>query len=152
VNFLKNIRNKILNSPNIQSCLIYPNARGEIVAPAVFLEIASYGAGSDPATGELSLIANVEARVVVDSTIEDAEIVCQSLACEIANIAHLSSFGREISPAKITGITRDFFKPEFDVYVCWLVEWTHEFHCGYSVFDEIGVPPHILHVGGEEIE
>jgi hypothetical protein len=70
--------------------LIYPNARGEITAPAVFLEIASYSAGNDPATGELSLVANVEARVVMDSTIEDAEVICQSLACEIANTAHLT--------------------------------------------------------------
>jgi hypothetical protein len=151
MNFLQNIRREILNSPNIQSCLIYPNARGEIVAPAVFLEIASYGVGNDPATGELSLVANIEARVVVDSTIEDAEIVCQSLACDIANIAHLNSFGCEISPGKVTGITRDFFKPEFDVYVCWLVEWTQEFHTGDSVWLENGVPPHTIAVG-EHVE
>jgi hypothetical protein len=150
--FLQNIRSEILNSPNIQSCLIYPNARGEVIAPAVFLEIASYGVGDDPATGELSLTANVEARVVVDSTIEDAEIVSQSLACEIANIAHLNSFGCNISPAKLTGITRDFFKPEFDMYLCWLVEWQHELHIGDSVWLENGVPPHVLHVGGEKIE
>jgi hypothetical protein len=151
MNFLQNIRNEILSSPNIQSCLVYPNARGEILAPAVFLEIASYSAGNDPATGELSLVANAEARVVVDSTIEDAEVVCQMLACEIANIAHLNSFGCEISPAKITGITRDFFKPEFDMYLCWLVEWQHEFHTGDSVWLEKGVPPHILHVNSEEV-
>jgi hypothetical protein len=150
--FLKNIRSEILSSPNIQSCLIYPNPRGEIIAPAVFLEIASYEAGDDPATGELALIANVEARVVVDSTIEDAEIICQSLACEIANLAHLNSFGCEISPAKVTGITRDFFKPEFDMYLCWLVEWNHGLHVGDSIWSEIGVSPHTLHVGGEEIE
>jgi hypothetical protein len=152
MNFLKNIRSEILSSPNIQSCLIYPNPRGEVIAPAVFLEIASYGVGDDPATGELSLIANVEARVVVDSTIDDAETVCQLLACEIANIAHLNSFGCEISPGKVTGITRDFFKPEFDVYVCWLVEWQHEFHAGSSIWAEIGVPPHSLHINGEETE
>jgi hypothetical protein len=152
MNFLQNIRNEILGSQNIQSCLIYPNAREEIIAPAVFLEIASYSAGDDPATGELSLIANVEARVVVDSTIEDAEVVCQLLACEIANVAHLNSFGCDISPGKVSGVARDFFKPEFDMYVCWLAEWSHEVHCGHSVWLETGVPPHILHVGGEEIE
>jgi hypothetical protein len=147
VTFLQNIRNEILGSPNFASCLIYPNARGEILAPAVFLEAASYSAGNDPATGELSLVANVEARVVVDSTIEDAEIVCQSLACEIANIAHLNSFGCNISPAKVSGITRDFFKSEFDMYLCWLVEWSHEFHCGSNVWSEIGVPPHLITIG-----
>jgi hypothetical protein len=151
--FLQNIRSEILGSPNIQSCLIYPNARGEILAPAVFLEIGSYGVGDDPATGELALIANVEARVVVDSTIEDAEIVCQSLACEIANVAHLNSFGCAhdraipISPAKVSGITRDFFKPEFDMYLCWLVEWQHQFHSGTSTWLENGVPPHSVKIG-----
>jgi hypothetical protein len=121
--------------------------RAEVIAPAVFLEIANYGIGSDPATEQLSLVANVEARVVVDSTIEDAEIVCQSLACEIANVAHLNSFGCKISPAKVSGISRDFFKPDFDMYVCWLVEWSHEMHCGNSVFDEIGITPHTIHIG-----
>jgi hypothetical protein len=151
--FLQNIRSEILNSSNIQSCLVYPNVRvSEILAPAVFLEIASYSAGNDPATGELSLVANIEARVVVDSTIEDAEIICQSLACEIADVAHLNSFGCKISPGKITGITRDFFKPEFDVYICWLVEWRHEMHVGDSAWLENGAPPHILHINGEEIE
>jgi hypothetical protein len=152
MNFIQNIRHEILNSQNIASCLIYPSARSEIIAPAVFLEIANYGTGSDPATGQLSLVANVEARVVVDSTIEDAEVVCQSLACEIANIAHLNSFGCEISPAKIGGVSRDFFKPDFDMYICWLVEWTHEFHCGENIWLENGIPPHALHIGGKEIE
>jgi hypothetical protein len=118
----------------------------------VFLEIASYGVGDDPATGELALTANIEARVVVDSTIEDAEIVCQSLACEIANIAHLNSFGCNISPAKVRGIIRDFFKPEFDLYLCWLVEWNHEMHIGNSAWLENGVPPHKIFVNGESIE
>jgi hypothetical protein len=145
--FLQNIRAEILSSPNFASCLIHPNPRGEIIAPAVFLEIASFGAGDDPATEELALTANVEARVVVDSTIENAEIVCQSLACEIANIAHLNSFGCEISPAKLMGITRDFFKPEFDMYLCWLIEWQHQFHYGISVWLEAGASPHLITIG-----
>ena len=66
-NLLTSIKNTILADENFKSCLIYPNARGDIVAPAVFLEVANYSTGNDPATGELSLIANIEARVVVDS-------------------------------------------------------------------------------------
>ena len=146
-NLLTSIKNTILADENFKSCLIYPNARGDIVAPAVFLEVANYSTGNDPATGELSLIANIEARVVVDSISENAELVCQSLACQIANIAHLNSFGCQVSPAKISGISRDSFKPDFDPYICWLVEWSHEFHCGESVWKEDGVRPHILIIG-----
>ena len=146
-NLLTSIKNTILADESFKSCLIYPNARGDIVAPAVFLEIANYSTGSDPATEELSLIANIEVRVVVDSISENAELVCQSLACQIANIAHLNSFGCNVTPAKISGISRDSFKPDFDPYICWLVEWSHEFHCGESVWKEDGVRPHILVIG-----
>ena len=143
------IRNAILADENFRSCLIYPDARSNVIAPAVFLEVANYSTGNDPATGELSLIANIEARVVVDSISENAELVCQSLACRITNIAHLNSFGCEVSPAKISSISRDSFKPDFDPYICWLVEWSHEFHCGESVWLENGVPPHLLHINRE---
>ena len=146
-NLLTSIKNTILADESFKSCLIYPNARGDIVAPAVFLEIANYSTGSDPATEELSLIANIEVRVVVDSISENAELVCQSLACQIANIAHLNSFGCKVSPAKISGISRDSFKPDFDPYICWLVEWSHELHCGESVWKEDGVRPHVLIIG-----
>lgn len=144
---LEAIRKVILEHEQVQSCLVYPNPRGEIIAPAVFLEIANYGIGDDPATDELALIANLEARVVVDSTIEEAEIACQSLACEVASIIHLNSFGCEASPAKLSGISRDFFKPDFDMYICWLIEWSHEFHCGSSVWKECGIPPHTIIIG-----
>ena len=157
-NLLTSIKNTILADENFKSCLISPNARGvigdrdsEIVAPAVFLEVANYSTGSDPATEELSLIANIEARVVVDSISENAELVCQNLACKIASIAHLNSFGCKVSPAKISGISRDSFKPDFDPYICWLVEWSHEFHVGNSVWKESGLPPHILHINNEVI-
>ncbi|MBR1734691.1 MAG: hypothetical protein IJ730_04505 [Alphaproteobacteria bacterium] len=148
-NLLLNIKTAILADENFQSCFVYPEARDVITAPAVFLEVANYTTGNDPATGELSLIANIEARVVVDSISENAELVCQNLACRIASIAHLNSFGCKVSPAKISGISRDAFKPDFDPYICWLVEWSHEFHCGESVWLENGVPPHLLHINRE---
>ena len=145
--FLQNIRNEILKCQQVQSCLIYPNPREEVVAPAVFLEVANYGIGDDIATEQLALIANLEARVVVDSTIENAETACQSLACELANVIHLNSFGCEVSPAKLSGISRDFFKPDFDMYICWLIEWSHYFYVGDSVWKEIGIPPHKITIG-----
>ena len=145
------IRNAILADENFRSCLIYPDARSDVIAPAVFVEVANYSTGNDPATGELSLIANIEARVVVDSISENAELVCQNLACQIANIAHLNSFGCQVSPAKISGISKDSFKPNFDPYICWLVEWSHQFHVGESVWKESELPPHVLHINNEVI-
>ena len=145
-NLLIAIKNTLLTNENFKSCLIYPDAREDIIAPAVFLEVANYSVGDDPATGELSLIANIEARIVVDSISENAELACQSLACQIANIAHLNSFGCNVTPARLSGISRDSFKPDFDTYICWLVEWSHEFHVGNSVWNETGLPPHTIHI------
>ena len=144
---LNNIKSAILSDSNFKSCLIYPNARGEVVAPAVFLEVSNYSTGNDPATDELALVANIEARVVVDAISEEAELVCQNLAQAVANLAHQNSFGSNVSPAKVIGISKDAFKPEFDAYICWLVEWQHEFHVGKSVWNESGIPPHTIHIG-----
>ena len=143
---LENIKAEILADVRFKSCLIYPNARGEFIAPAVFLEVSGYRPGNDPATEELALVANVEARVVVDSVADNAELVCQQLACEIANIAHLNSFGLNISPAVVMGVSRDVFKPEFDAFICWMTDWTHEFHIGDSVWNETGLPPHTINI------
>lgn len=145
-----NIKAEILNNTEVQSCLIYPDARGEILAPAVFLEVANYGAGDDPATGELALIANIEARIVVDSISENAELACQALAYRVANLVHLNNFGCPISPAKVTGISHDSFKPDLDPYICWLVEWSHQFHVGSSIWDNDGIPSHTIYIGNEE--
>lgn len=146
-NLLSNIRTEILKQPDIRSCEVYPGPRTIIEAPAVFLEIDSYSSGEDPATGELALIANVEARIVVDSTIKNAELVCQTLACNVANLAHLNSFDCEVSPAMISGISRDEFHADLDAFVCWKITWTHQFHIGVSVWLESGPQPHIINIG-----
>lgn len=145
---LSNISQELYKrNKSIASCHVYPGPRCDAVAPAVFLEAASYSAGDDPATSELALIVNIEARVVIDSVDADAELNCQSLACDIARIAHLNSFGCPVSPAKVNSVTRDAFKPEFDAYICWLVEWSHEFHLGESVWLDPGITPHVLRIG-----
>ena len=146
---LENIKTEILKDNNFKSCSIYEPVRGAIAAPAVFLEISGYSAGSDPATGELALIANIDARVVVDAVSANADVICQGLACKVAEIAHLNSFGIDVTPGAVVGISRDAFKPEFDAYICWLVEWSHEFHVGTSIWnDNEALPPHELFING----
>lgn len=150
-NLLSNIQQRISEIADIESCYVYPLPRSDVTAPMVCLEIANFSTGDDPATSELALTVNMEARVVVDSVIDDAEIICQTLACNVANAIHLNSFSCAVSPGNVTGISRDSFKPEFDAYVCWLVEWNHQFHLGQSVWLESGVTPHLLHINEELI-
>ncbi len=148
-NLLSNIQQQIKEISDIESCFVYPVPRDDIEAPMVCLEISNFSTGEDPGTGELALTVNMEARVVVDSAIEEAEITCQTIACNVANLVNLNSFGCAVSPGKVTGISRDSFKPEFDAYICWLVEWAHEFHLGQSVWLETGATPHLLHINGD---
>lgn len=148
-NLLSNIQQQISEITDIESCYVYPIPRSDVTAPMVCLEIANFSTGDDPATNELALTINMEARVVVDSVIDDAEIICQTLACNIANLIHLNSFDCAVSSGNVTGISRDSFKPEFDAYICWLVEWNHQFHLGQSVWLESGATPHLLHINEE---
>ncbi|GHT98466.1 hypothetical protein FACS1894126_3980 [Alphaproteobacteria bacterium] len=147
------ITNEIfLKIPEIKNCISYAKGREELDAPVVFLGITNYSAGHDPATGQLALVAHVEARVVIDSTIDDAEFIVQNLACKIANVAHLNSFGEEISPAVILSISKDEFHPDFDVYLCWLIEWSHEMHVGESVWnnEQLQIPVHTIVINGDD--
>ena len=145
------IKDEILTHPEYQSCFIYPTPpRFEVLAPAVFLEVGGYSPGDDPGTEETALVVNIEARVVVDSTIANAELSCQTLACNLARISRLNNFGCHVSPAKLYGISRDSFVPELDQYICWMVEWYHEFHLGENAWWPLEpiIPPHLINING----
>jgi len=149
---MSKIQEEILRLQGIESCFVYPTPRCDLAAPTVCLEVADFSPGNDPATGELALNINLEARIIMDSTIENAEISCQTLACNIANLVHLNTFNCAVSPGEVTGISRDSFKPEFDAFVCWMIEWSHQFHLGQSVWLESGATPHLLHINRDLID
>lgn len=133
--------------PTIQTCEIYPAIRKELIAPAVFIELASLEPGKDPGTEELALKAKFEARVVIDSTIENAPIVVRSLASEVARVINGNTFNMNISPAEFISAEQDGFRPELDAYLVWLVEWVHEVHLGQSIWDEGKIKPHMINIG-----
>ncbi len=76
----------------IQTCEIYPSIRKELLAPAVFVELSSLEKGNDPGTEELALKARFEARIVIDSTIENAPIIVRTLAAEIAKVVNKNTW------------------------------------------------------------
>ncbi|WP_264731075.1 hypothetical protein [Wolbachia endosymbiont (group A) of Sphaerophoria taeniata] len=134
--------------PAIQTCEVYPAIRKELLAPAVFVELVSLEPGKDPGTEELALRARFEARVVVDGTVEDSQVVVRSLAAEVARVVNKNTWGVEnISPGEFLSAEVDNFKPELDAYLVWLVEWVHELHTGQSMWLETGIIPHIISVG-----
>lgn len=133
--------------PAIQTSEIYPAIRKELIAPAVFIELASLEPGKDPGTEELALKAKFEARVVIDSTIENASIIVRSLAAEVARVVNRNTWGMSVSPAEFLSGEVDGFRPELDAYLVWLVEWVHEVHLGQSIWDEGKIKPHMINIG-----
>ncbi|WP_264375744.1 hypothetical protein [Wolbachia endosymbiont (group B) of Sphaerophoria taeniata] len=133
---------------SIQTCEIYPAIRKELVAPALFVELVSLESGKDPGTEELALKARFEARIVIDSTIENAAIIVRSLASEVAKVVNKNTWNVEnVSPGEFISGGGDDFRPELDAYLVWMVEWVHEIHIGKSVWSETGIKPHIIEIG-----
>lgn len=133
--------------PAIQTCEIYPTIRKELVAPAVFVELSSFEKGNDPGTEELALKARFEARVVIDSTIENAPLIVRSLASEVAIVVNGNTFNMNISPGEFLSAEPDGFRPELDAYLVWIIEWSHQLHLGKSVWKEGKIKPHKISVG-----
>ncbi|WP_341823226.1 hypothetical protein [Wolbachia endosymbiont (group A) of Clivina fossor] len=133
--------------PAIQTCEMYRAVRREIIAPAVFVELVSLEPGKDPGTEELALRARFEARVVVDGTVEDSQVVVRSLAAEVARVVNKNTWDVEnVSAGEFISAGGDDFRPELDAYLVWMVEWVHEIHVGKSIFSG-GVTPHIIEIG-----
>ncbi|WP_265029650.1 hypothetical protein [Wolbachia endosymbiont (group A) of Philonthus cognatus] len=133
--------------PAIQICEIYPAIRKELLAPAVFVELVSLESGKDPGTGELALRVRFEARIVVDSTIENAPIIVRSLAAEVARVVNKNTWEKNVSPAEFLSAEPDGFRPELDAYLVWMVDWSHQLHLGKSVWEEGKIKPHTINVG-----
>ncbi|WCR59694.1 MAG: hypothetical protein PG978_001142 [Wolbachia endosymbiont of Ctenocephalides felis wCfeF] len=132
---------------SIQTCEIYPSIRKELVAPAVFVELSGFEKGHDPGTEELALKARFEARIVIDSTIENAPIIVRSLAAEVARVVNKNTWEKNVSPAEFFSAEPDGFRPELDAYLVWMVEWSHQLHLGKSVWEEGKIKPHKIAVG-----
>ncbi|WP_254229486.1 MULTISPECIES: hypothetical protein [Wolbachia] len=133
--------------PAIQTCEIYPAIRKELVAPAVFVELASLEPGKDPGTEELALKARFEARIVIDSTIENAPLIVRSLAAEVARVVNKNTWEKNVSPAEFLSAEPDGFRPELDAYLVWMVDWSHQLHLGKSVWEEGKIKQHTINVG-----
>lgn len=130
--------------PAIQTCEVYPTRRREIVAPWVFVELSGFEKGHDPGTEELALRTRFEARIVIDSTIENAAIIVRTLAAEVARVVNKNTWNVK----NVSSGGGDDFRPELDAYLVWMVDWVHELHLGESVWLEEKIKPHRINVGG----
>lgn len=118
--------------PGAQSVEVWPDLRQRrgIPLPAVLLELAELEPGTDPGTGETALIGRFQARIVVDPVVAQPEQRASLMAAALAVALRGQRWGLPIDAAEFVDASLDWFKPELDSYVVWLVEFRHEFHLG----------------------
>ncbi len=110
----------------------YPELGERVSLPLLVLELAEFEPGTDPGTGELALVAIIQARVVCDPSAAKAELAVRQLAARVAAQVHAATtFDQPVTPAKLRQIGPDgFHHAELDGYLVWLVEWVHELEVG----------------------
>ncbi|WP_155419334.1 hypothetical protein [Chromobacterium subtsugae] len=112
---------------------LYPALEDGMQLPMVALELDEFAPGIDPGNNQLGLVATMQARVILDPNLVDAELLIRQLAARVALEVHRAhGFGLEsVAAAKIRRLVPDgFSRPELEGYLVWLVEWTHEVDIG----------------------
>ncbi|WP_321846719.1 hypothetical protein [Burkholderia cepacia] len=117
--------------PDLERIHAYPKIGKSIETPFVAIELAELEPGHDDGTGRVPLIARMQARVIVDPLVEDAEVQVRELSARVLQTVHGATWGLPMTPGKQVGSAgEDPFRPELDTYLVWLVEWVHEFDLG----------------------
>ncbi|TKC83837.1 hypothetical protein FAZ69_22655 [Trinickia terrae] len=122
--------------PKMRRIEAYPRLGQKIETPLIAIELSEFEPGQDDGTGGVALIARMQARVVFDPIDEGAELAVREVAARVAMVVHANTWGLPITPGKVVQVAEDPFRPQFDTYCVWLVEWTHEFGLGIEL-DEI---------------
>jgi len=136
---LDGLRAKLVGISSIDA---YPVLQRRICLPAVLLELAEFEPGQDPGTGETALIGRFQARAIVDPNKSAADLAVRELAARIAVAITHETWGLPIGIAHFVQAGEDAMKPELDGYLVWMIEWTHEFHLGKTMWqwpDESGL-------------
>ncbi|MCG9093990.1 hypothetical protein [Laribacter hongkongensis] len=124
--------------PQVPYVDAYPVVESRIRLPAILVELSEMEPGHDPGTGETALVVRMQARVVIDPNLTDADMLVRELAARVAIIVNHQCWQLPIGMSELVQIGEDAFKPELDGYLVWLVEWQHEIHLGE--LDEMQMP------------
>ncbi|WP_412023261.1 hypothetical protein [Burkholderia cepacia] len=122
------LRARLLDLDRIHA---YPKIGKSIETPFVAIELAELEPGHDDGTGRVPLVARMQARVIVDPLVPDAELQVRELSARVLQTVHGATWGLPVTPGKQVGSAgEDPFRPELDTYLVWLIEWVHEFDLG----------------------
>lgn len=130
----------------LQKVTCYPSGRAVVETPAGFLELSHIGVNNTSGTEELALQLTWTLRILVDSALESAPIVLQSLLIEAAQALYLTHFGLPLTPVVAVDFQMESM-PDAEAFVMGSVTWTQECLVGESVWDPgEWIPPTTLHI------
>ena len=117
--------------PDLERIHAYPKIGKAIDTPFVAIELSELEPGHDDGTGRVPLVARMQARVIVDPLVEDADVQVRELSARVLQKVYGATWGLPVTPGKQVGAAgEERFRPELDTYLVWLVEWVHEFDLG----------------------
>jgi hypothetical protein len=141
------IASKLLSKiQGLQAILCYPGGRNQLEAPVGFLEISQISIGNDPGTGELPIVLTFTLRILLDSTIPDANIALQHLLIDAAKALYSNNFGLPITPASNSEIQYESIQ-DAEALLVGSISWQHELHFGASEWSPTDwIPPHTINL------
>jgi hypothetical protein len=135
----------------LQGIMCYPGGRNQLDAPVGFLEISKIDIGNDPGTGEMPIILTFTLRILLDSTITDANIALQYLIIGAAKTLYSNNFGLPITPASEFEIQYESIQ-DAEALLVGAVSWRHELHFGISEWASTDwIPPHTINLSTKVI-
>jgi hypothetical protein len=133
----------------LQGILCYPGGRNQLEAPVGFLESSQISIGTDPGTGELPIILTFTLRILLDSTITDANIALQHLLIDTAKALYSNNFGLAITPTAALEIQYESIQ-DAEALLVGAISWCHELHFGESEWASTNwIPPHTINLNAE---
>lgn len=137
------------NFPVALSVTAYPEISTELKTPCVFFQVIDFEkADVQPMSGEMSVILQCEAIVVLGIDDRDHQIEIRNAAMALSLKIEGSRFGLPIKGASFLSASADGMNPELDGYAAWSIRFQQQIDVGdneYADFD--GATAHSVNVG-----
>lgn len=120
-----------------------PKRRNEVTLPAIFVDLGELEPAEDSGTGELGLYAHWEARVIISSqqNVADMWSLCAAVMVWLFVFTWPDI---NVGRPKLKQAAPDHFTPDLQGHRVWLIEWMQEIRVGENIWNGEGVIPDTL--------
>lgn len=116
--------------PGLAYIATMPDPIRHLPLPAVMIDVAEFEPGADRGTGEVSVVARFEARVIVGPEQLQCQHQAAFAAAQLTSLLRNQSWGLDVEFAEFVRAAQDWTRPELEGYIVWVVEWTQQIYLG----------------------